>query len=122
MPQPRARDPRTFAPLPPAALHILLAIGAEERHGYAIMGEVERITGGAVRMGPGTLYGTIKRLLETGLIEECGERVDPLRADQRRRYYRMTTLGRAVVVGEVERLQSMIERTGARTWAPGGQR
>jgi DNA-binding PadR family transcriptional regulator len=110
-----------LSPLPSAALHVLLAIGADERHGYAIMGEVARITDGAVRMGPGTLYGTIKRLLDNGLIEECGERADPLRADQRRRYYRMTTLGRAVVAREVERLQSMIEKTGARTWAPGRQ-
>jgi DNA-binding PadR family transcriptional regulator len=103
--------------LPPAALHVLLAIGAEERHGYAIMAEVKRISDGAVRMGPGTLYGTIKRLLDHGLIEESGERVDPLRTDQRRRYYRMTTLGRAIVASEVERLQSMINKSGARTRA-----
>ena len=83
------------------------------------MGEVQRITNGAVRMGPGTLYGTLKRLLDNGLIEECGERVDPLRTDQRRRYYRVTTLGRAVVASEVERLDSMIKKTGARTWATG---
>ena len=111
-------DARAFVPLPPAALHVLLAIGPDERHGYAIMGEVERITDGAVRMGPGTLYGTIKRLLDNGLIEECGERDDPLRADQRRRYYRLTSLGRAVVASEVERLQSMISKTDARSWAP----
>ncbi len=70
MPRTQSRDPQAFVPLPPAALHVLPAIGAEERHGYAIMGEVERITDGAVRMGPGTLYGTIKRLLDDGLIEE----------------------------------------------------
>ena len=121
MPRTRSHDPQAFVPLPPAALHVLLAIGADERHGYAIMGEVERITDGVVRMGPGTLYGTIKRLLDNGLIEECGERSDPLRGDQRRRYYRMTTLGRAAVASEVERLESMINRTGARTWAPGRQ-
>ena len=115
---PRSPDPGAFVPLPSAALHVLLAIGADERHGYAIMAEVERITDGVVRMGPGTLYGTIKRLLENGLIEECGERVDPLRADQRRRYYRVTTLGRAVVASEVELLDSMIKKTGARTLAP----
>ena len=121
MPPSRAPDPRSFVPLPPASLHVLLAIGADERHGYAIMAEVERITDGAVRMGPGTLYGTIKRLLDGGLIEECGERADPLRGDQRRRYYRVTTLGRTVVASEVKRLESMIKRTGARTWAPGQQ-
>ena len=121
MPRTRLLDPRSFVPLPAAALHILLAIGGGERHDYAIMGEVERITDGTVRMGPGTLYGTIKRLLGSGLIEECGERPDPLRDDQRRRYYRLTTLGRAVVAREVERLESMIDRTGARTWAHGRQ-
>lgn len=121
MPRIRPHGPRAFVPLPSAALHVLLAIGADERHGYAIMGEVERITGGAVRMGPGTLYGTIKRLLDDGLIEECGERSDPVRADQRRRYYRVTALGRTAVASEVERLQSMINRTGVRTWAAGQQ-
>ena len=121
MPGRRAHDPRAFVPLPSAALHVLLAIGAAERHGYAIMAEVQRITDGAVRMGPGTLYGTLKRLLDDGLIEECGERSDPLRADQRRRYYRLTTLGRAVVASEVQRLQSMIDRTGVRTWTAGQQ-
>lgn len=117
-----APEPRTFVPLPQAALHVLLAIGPEERHGYAIMGEVERITGDAVRMGPGTLYGTIKRLLDTGLIEECGERPDPEHDDQRRRYYRVSSLGRTVVASEVDRLQSMIKRAGVHKWAPGGQR
>ena len=121
MPQRRGHNLRAFVPLPPAAFHVLLAIGADERHGYAIMGEVERITDGVVRMGPGTLYGTIKRLLDDRLIEECGERADPVRGDQRRRYYRVTTLGRAVVASEVQRLESMIHRTGARTWATGRQ-
>ncbi|MBI4202738.1 MAG: helix-turn-helix transcriptional regulator [Chloroflexi bacterium] len=121
MPQSRTQDPRAAVPLPPAAFHVLLAIGAEERHGYAIMAEVKRITDGAVRMGPGTLYSTIKRLLDHGLIEECGERVDPLRTDQRRRYYRMTTLGRTIVASEAKRLQSMINKSGAGTWAPGEQ-
>ncbi len=110
---------RVFVPLPQAALHVLLAIGPDQRHGYAIMGEVERITDGAVRIGPGTLYGTIKRLLDNGLIAECEQRPDPRRDDQRRRYYRLTALGHTVVADEVERLESMINLTGARTWAPG---
>lgn len=119
MPTVRQPNPQSFVPLPPAALHVLLAIGPEERHGYAIMLEVERITGGAVRMGPGTLYGTVKRLLGDGLIEECGERPDPVRSDQRRRYYRVSALGRTVVANEVERLQSMINKTQVRAWARG---
>jgi DNA-binding PadR family transcriptional regulator len=114
--------PRASAPLPQAALHVLLAIGPEERHGYAIMGEVERMTGGAVHMGPGTLYGTIKRLLDDGLIEECGDRPDPRHEDQRRRYYRVTGLGRTVVASEVARLQAMFDRSGVQSWARGGQR
>ena len=117
MPESPSKRPRQSASLPAAALHVLLAIGPDERHGYAIMGEVERITDGAVRMGPGTLNGTIKKLLDDGLIEECGERANPHRADERRRYYRLTALGRSVVANEVDRLQAMISRTGVRTWA-----
>ena len=103
--------------LPPAALHVLLAIGSSERHGYAIMGEVKRITGGAVRMGPGTLYGSLKRLLADGLIEESGERHEGERNGRRRRYYRLTALGRAVAASEVKGLQSLLRRSRARKWA-----
>ena len=110
-------EPAKSTTLPPAALHVLLAIGPDERHGYAIMGEVKRITGGAVRMGPGTLYGTLKRLLDDGLIEESGERPDGERDGRRRRYYRLTAIGRAVAAGEVEGLQSLLRRSGARKWA-----
>ena len=110
-------EPAKSTPLPPAALHVLLAIGPGERHGYAIMGEVKRITRGAVRMGPGTLYGTLKRLLVDGLIEESGERPEGERDDQRRRYYRLTALGRAVAASEVAGLQSLLRRSGARKWA-----
>ena len=115
----RKQDLQSYVPLAPAGLHVLLAIGPEERHGYAIMGEVDRITAGVVRMGPGTLYATIKRLLADGLIEECGERPDPTRSDQRRRYYRLTAIGRGVVASEVGRLQSTIQRAGAPKWAGG---
>jgi len=112
----RSSEPAKSRTLPPAALHVLLAIGPSERHGYAIMGEVKRITGGAVRMGPGTLYGTLKRLLADGLIEESSERRDGERDDRRRRYYRLTALGRAVAASEVEGLQSLLRRSGARKW------
>ena len=105
------------AGLPPAALHVLLAIGPGERHGYAIMGEVRRISGGAVQMGPGTLYGTIKRLLADGLIEEIGERATNEQDGRRRRYYRLTSLGRTAAAREVEGLQSLLQRSGARNWA-----
>jgi hypothetical protein len=78
---------------------VLLAIGPEERHGYAIMAEVARITDGAIRLGPGAIYTTIRRLLDDGLLEESDERPDPELDDQRRRYYRLTALGRAVAAG-----------------------
>lgn len=97
------------------ALLILLAIGPEERHGYAIMGEVSRITGGATRLGPGGVYTTIRRLLDDGLIEETDERPDPERDDQRRRYYRLTGAGRAVAGAEVRRLEALV--SSARPWA-----
>ena len=107
------------APLPRVAMYILLAIGPEERHGYAIMHEVQRITDGAVRLGPGAIYTTIKRLLDDGLIEESDERPDPELDDQRRRYYRLTALGRAVAATEVRRLEALV--SSARPWALGDQ-
>jgi DNA-binding PadR family transcriptional regulator len=80
-------------PLTPAVFHVLLALADGERHGYAIMREVAESTGGRIKMGPGTLYGTIKRLLEAHMIEESDERPDPDLDDERRRYYRLTGLG-----------------------------
>lgn len=102
-------------PLSHAAIHILIAIGLEERHGYAIMSEVERISGGAMRIGPGTLYTTIGRLLGDGLIEESDERPDPALDDKRRRYYRLTAAGRTVAASEVRRLESLV--ASAKPWA-----
>ena len=104
----RRPDPQDFLPLTPAIAHILLALADAERHGYAIMQEVERITDGAVRMGPGTLYGTIKRMIGSGLIEEADERPDPGMDDERRRYYRTTTLGRDVLAAETERMAALV--------------
>lgn len=97
------------------AMHVLLAIGPEERHGYGIMAEVTRITGGAVRLGPGGVYTTIRRLLDDGLIEESEERPDPEMDDARRRYYRLTGLGLAIARAEVRRLDSLVEAS--RPWA-----
>jgi len=92
----------------------LLALADEERHGYAIMREVEGRTGGQTRLGPGTLYGSIKRMLADGLIEESAERPDPAMDDQRRRYYRITDLGRRVAGAEAERLAGLVETARAR--------
>lgn len=97
------------------AMHILLAIGPEERHGYAIMTEISRMTDGAVQLGPGGIYTTIRRLLDDGLIEESDERPDPELDDARRRYYRLTAVGRAVASAEARRLDTIVRAV--RPWA-----
>jgi DNA-binding PadR family transcriptional regulator len=110
-------DPDAFLPLPSATLHILVALTTGEKHGYAIMGDVEALSDGAVRMGPGTLYGSIKRMLADGLIEESDERPDAGLDDQRRRYYRLTGLGERVCTAELQRLERLIRRAGSPEWA-----
>lgn len=110
-------DPRDILPLTSAALNVLLALADAERHGYGIMLEVRERTGGRVRLGPGTLYGAIKRLKEGGMIEEAGgpgpgEEED----DDRRRYYRLTGFGAEVLAAEVERLDGLV-RTARRKGA-----
>ena len=89
--------------------HILLALADKERHGYDIMREVETRSEGEVRLGPGTLYGSIKRMLSDGLIEELDERPDPELDDERRRYYRLSNLGRRVAIAEAERLDRLLK-------------
>jgi DNA-binding PadR family transcriptional regulator len=103
-----------FLPLTPAIHHILLALVDEERHGYGIMLEVARLTGGQTKMGPGTLYGTIKRLLRAGLIEEADERPDPELDDERRRYYRITKLGTEVLRAETARVSILLDAARAK--------
>ena len=104
--------------LPPPAFHILLAVSDRERHGYAIMQDVNARTGGRLRLGPGTLYGTIKRLLADGLIEEMAARPDPEHGDVRRRYYRITRLGRRVAIEECARLTALLRHARAVGLAP----
>jgi DNA-binding PadR family transcriptional regulator len=105
-------------PLTPAVLHILLALADTERHGYGIMQEVSARTDGKVILGPGTLYGTINRMLQAGLIQESPERTDPELNEERRRYYRITGKGRRAVVAEVERLQGLIRVARAKRLLP----
>ena len=100
--------PQRLLPLTPAVFHILLALADGEKHGYAIMQDVVRRTDGSVRLGPGTLYGSVKRMLDQGLIEESVERPDPELDDQRRRYYRLTNLGYRVAAAEAERLEALV--------------
>ena len=102
--------PTSFLPLPQAQFHVLVALTEGEKHGYAIMQSVEESSGRIVRMGPATLYGTLKRLVEQGLAEEIAPR-PPAGGDQRRRYYRLTGLGERVCAEEAERLGSLVRRT-----------
>lgn len=104
-------DPESFLPLTPATFHILLTLADGERHGYGIMQEVAEGSGGALRIGPGTLYGSLKRLMADGLVEEVAERS---LEDPRRRYYRLTALGRAVARAEALRLESMVRTARSR--------
>ena len=99
----------TYQPLTPAVFHILLALADGEKHGYAIMKDVETQTNGQIKMGPGTLYGSIKRMLAAGLIEESGQRPDPSMDDERRRYYRLTGLGQKVVSAESQRMVDLVK-------------
>ena len=102
------QNPEEFTPLTPAVFNILLSLADGEKHGYGIMLEVEANTNGQVIMGPGTLYGSIKRMLKADLIEESDERADPEMDDQRRKYYKLTNLGRRVLSMEAERLASQV--------------
>lgn len=102
------RNPADLLPLTPVALNVLLSLADEERHGYGIMLEVRERTGGEMRLGPGTLYGAIKRLREGGLIEGSYERPDPSLDDERRRYYRLTDFGGRVLAAEVARLEAAV--------------
>lgn len=101
-------DPKGILPLSPAMFYILLALPDGPKHGYAIMKEVEQMTEGKITLGPGSLYGSIKRLLQEKMIVETDQR--PIRAldDERRRYYTLTDYGRQVLVGELERLASAV--------------
>jgi DNA-binding PadR family transcriptional regulator len=100
--------PESFLPLKPHWFHVLLSLADQEQHGYGIMQEVLERTGGKGRLWPATLYGTLKRLIEDDLIEESGERPAAEFDDARRRYYRLTRLGRRVLAAESERLEDLV--------------
>jgi DNA-binding PadR family transcriptional regulator len=99
---------KSNAPLTPAVLHILLALSTEERHGYGIMKQVESDSRGKVKMGPGTLYGSIGRMIEAGLIRENDKRVDSEMDDERRIYYQITGPGREALAAELERYRELV--------------
>jgi DNA-binding PadR family transcriptional regulator len=106
-------------PLPTAVFHILIALADRDRHGYSIMQDVAARTVGKVQLSPGTLYSSIRRMLEQGLIEELGESPDPSSTDERRRYYRLTRFGRRVAAAEVKRLSAMVQQARATGLVPG---
>jgi len=101
-------DPEKLLPLTSSVFHILLALSDGDLHGYGIMQEVAEHTDGQIRLGPGTLYGAIKRLLGSGLIVEADERPDPEMDDERRRYYRLTEFGKQVLKAEVQRISKLV--------------
>jgi DNA-binding PadR family transcriptional regulator len=101
-------DPMQMLPLTPAMFHILLALADKERHGYDIMREVEERTERQVRIGPGTLYGALKKMLADGLVKESDERPDPNLDDERRRYYQLTDFGFRVARAEATRLATLV--------------
>ncbi len=112
-------DPSVFLPLPPATFHILLAVADEDRHGYAIIQDVAARTGGELKLSAGTLYRSVQRMLEQGLIVEPRERPEPELDDERRRYYRITPFGRAVAEAESRRLTQLLRMARQRGFAPG---
>ncbi len=101
-------DPDLFLPLTPAMFHVLVALADGEKHGYAILKDIARRTDGRVRLGAGTLYAVIRRLVEDELIAESDERPDPALDDERRRYYRLNEAGRQVVLAEIRRMEQAI--------------
>jgi DNA-binding PadR family transcriptional regulator len=106
------------APLTPAVLHILLALSSEERHGYGIMKQVKSDSQEKVKMGPGTLYGSLGRMMETGLIRESDKKVDPELDDERRVYYKITALGQAALAAELERYREILAVAKKKQLAP----
>ena len=110
----QSSTPESFLPLKSNWFHILVSLSEEEQHGYGIMQQVLGRTAGKVRLWPTTLYGTIKKLIEAGLIEESDERPAPELDDARRRYYRLTALGRRVLAAETQRLEELVGMLRAR--------
>ena len=112
-------EAEALLPLPPVTFHILVALAEEERHGYAIMQDIAQRTDGALKLGAGTLYRSVQRMLEQGLVTEVSTRPAPEMDDERRRYYRITAFGRTVARAEARRLTQMLKLARASGFAPG---
>ena len=113
-----SNDANRFLPLSPATLHILLALAADDLHGYAIMQEVARQSEGRYKLGPGTLYDNLQRLADQGLVRETNSGKREKREDSRRRYYRLNALGRRVLSAEITRLESVVREAKQRIRIP----
>jgi len=111
--------PDSLLPLPTAVFHILIALADRDRHGYSIMQDVAARTENKVQLSPGTLYSSVRRMLEQGLIEELSDSPDPSSTDERRRYYRLTRFGKRVAAAEVERLHALLQQARATGLVPG---
>jgi DNA-binding PadR family transcriptional regulator len=107
-------NPHDFLPLTPAVLHILLALADGEKHGYGIMQEITQFTDGQFTLGPGTLYRSIKQMIEQGMIEPTESRIDPQLDDERRRYYKLTSFGERLTRLELQRLENLVRLGNAR--------
>jgi DNA-binding PadR family transcriptional regulator len=114
----QSKRPQHPLPLPSAVFQILVALADEDRHGYAIMQDVAARTNGQMKLSPGTLYGSIKRMLDEGWIVELDERPDPDHDDERRRYYRLTPFGREVAQAEADRLTTLLRQARAAGLTP----
>jgi DNA-binding PadR family transcriptional regulator len=114
----RDANPDSLLPLPTAVFHILIALADRDRHGYSIMQDVAARTEGKVQLSAGTLYSSIRRMLEQGLIEELAESPDPSSTDERRRYYRLTRFGKRAAAAEVQRLTTMVQQARATGLVP----
>jgi len=119
MDDPARGDPDALLPLTPTVFHILLALADGEKHGYAIMQEVETRTNGAMHLGPGTLYGSIQRMLKDGLLAKAPDRAEPAQGEERRRYYRLTGFGQRVMVAEAQRLEHLVQLAQQKHVLPG---
>jgi DNA-binding PadR family transcriptional regulator len=114
----RDSNPDSVLPLPTAVFHILIALADRDRHGYSIMQDVAARTGGKVQLSAGTLYSSISRMLEQGLIAELAKSPDPSSTDERRRYYRLTRFGKRAAAAEVERLNALLQQARATGLVP----
>jgi DNA-binding PadR family transcriptional regulator len=112
------RKPESLLPLQAAVFHVLVALADRDRHGYSIMQDVAARTDGKVKLSAGTLYSSIRRMLEQGLIEELADSPDPQSTDERRRYYRLTRFGRRVAAAEVGRLNALVQQARATGLVP----